>query len=125
LEYARSKYPVGTKFKSCYQQDLATVIDLNYKWVDYYKAVENSNGGWVYQLGKWAEIVESPKEQVDDNEIPNSNHSDLETISINVTHLKNDPRYIGGIDSISEKIYVPGINMQDFEIKFDNNWLIH
>jgi hypothetical protein len=120
LEYARSKYPVGTKFKSCYQQDLATVIDLNYKWVDYYKAVENSNGGWVYQLGKWAEIVESPKEQVDDNEIPNSNHSDLETISINVTHLKNDPRYIGGIDSISEKKRASKFIEEQLEIIFQN-----
>ena len=61
LEEAKRRYPVGTEFKSTYQGDWAKVIDLDFKWVEQYKAIQNSNGGWVYQLGNWAEILEKPK----------------------------------------------------------------
>lgn len=61
LEEAKRRYPVGTEFKSTYQGDWAKVIDLDFKWVEQYKAIQNSNGGWVYQLGNWAEIIEEPK----------------------------------------------------------------
>ncbi len=64
LEEAKRRYPVGTKFKSTYQGDWAKVIDLDFKWVEQYKAIQNSNGGWVYQLGNWAEIIEEPKVEV-------------------------------------------------------------
>lgn len=64
LEEAKKRYPVGTEFKSTYQGDWAKVIDLDFKWVEQYKAIQNSNGGWVYQLGNWAEIVEESKVEV-------------------------------------------------------------
>lgn len=64
LEEAKKRYPVGTEFKSTYQGDWAKVIDLDFKWVEQYKAIQNSNGGWVYQLGNWAEIIEEPKVEV-------------------------------------------------------------
>lgn len=64
LEDAKKRYPVGTEFKSTYQGDWAKVIDLDFKWVEQYKAIQNSNGGWVYQLGNWAEIIEEPKVEV-------------------------------------------------------------
>ena len=64
LEEAKRRYPVGTKFKSVYKGTECEVLNSDFTYNIPYKAIQNDNGGWIYQLGTWAEIVEEPKVEV-------------------------------------------------------------
>jgi len=54
---ARIIYPIGTKFLSTYEGDEAIVGDHDFEWIPGSKAVQNSDGGWVYSNREWAKIV--------------------------------------------------------------------
>ena len=62
MQEARNHYPIGTKFKSTFENDINIVRDLNFEFLPqvsvYREIIQNSDGGWIYQSGKWAEIIE-------------------------------------------------------------------
>lgn len=63
MQEAKNRYPVGTIFLSTYEKNgKATVVNLDFRYIprisNYTDVIENSDGGWVYANGKWAEIVE-------------------------------------------------------------------
>lgn len=72
-EEAKNRYPIGTRFKSLYQNDKEEMHVLNYNkcnthlspqiWFDCYKENNNyhSRNGCVYKDGKWAEIISYPE----------------------------------------------------------------
>lgn len=60
LKMAELKYPVGCRFKSCFEQDINTVIIHPFTYRKDKNAVQNSNGGWVWWNDKWAEVVSMP-----------------------------------------------------------------
>jgi hypothetical protein len=62
LEYAKKKYPIGTKYKSASgDYEVHTVESMDWAFSPAYAVYGEDNKGCIYLNGKWAEIVEPPK----------------------------------------------------------------
>lgn len=61
LEEAKRRYPIGTIFASTLSpsHSICNVKDLEYEIRHLSRhdfIIQNSNGGWVYERGRWADI---------------------------------------------------------------------